>query len=131
MAALLEETESSYHKGDVENHLLKRNMKSVRRDYERQTEQKLKQENRMLELLQNQVTTDQASKIQGKHIQELQRKRRDLERIMNTAEVQLSETIFELEKLKGSVFRSRQHTDELTVMSNACYGCSIFCCFFL
>lgn len=121
LAALLEETESSHHRADVENHLLKRNMKTIRREHERHTEQKLKQENRMLALLQHQVTTDQASKIQGKNIQELQLKRRDLERIMNTTEVELSETIFELEKLKGNVFRSRSHTDELRVKCSYTY----------
>lgn len=116
ITVLLEETESSHHKADVENHLLARNLKSIRRNHERQTENKLKQEKQILELLQNQVTTDQASKIQGRNIQEVQNKRRDLERIMNNTEVQLSESIFELEKLKGDMFRSRNHAEELRVI---------------
>lgn len=116
MTVLLEETESSYHKADVENHLLTSNLKSFRRNHERQTENKLKQENRILDLLQDQVTTDQASKIQGRNIQDMQNKRRDLERIMNNTEVQLSESIFELEKLKGDMLRSKNHAEELRVI---------------
>lgn len=115
MTILLEETDASYHKADVEHHLLECKLKTIRRDHERHTENKLKQENRILELLQNQVTTDQASKIQGRNIQELHDKRRDMERIMNNTELQLSEAIFELEKLKGAIFRSRNHADELKV----------------
>lgn len=117
MTVLLEETETSYHKAEVENHLLRSKLKTIRRDHERQIENKLKQENRILELLQNQVTTDQASKIQGRNIRELHDKRREMERVMNNTELQLSETIYELEKLKGNIFRSRSHAEELKVLT--------------
>lgn len=112
---LLNENESSLHKSTVENHILDGNLKSHRREHERQMENKTKHENHILEMLQAQVTTDHASKIQGRSIYEMQNKRRDLELIMNNTEAQLSEILFELEKLKGVLIHSRSHTDDLKV----------------
>lgn len=114
-ASLLDENESSLHKSTVENHILDGNLKSLRREYESQTEIKIKHENRTLEMLQAQVTTDHASKIRGRHIHELRDKRRDLELIMNNTEAKLSEILFELEKLKGVLIHSKSHADELKV----------------
>lgn len=112
---LIGETENSLHQATVENHLLDGNLKSVQREHERQVNNKTKQENQILELLQQQVCTDQASKRRGQSIRDLQNKRRDMELMMNNTEAQLSEILFEMEKLKGISSRSRDYADDLIV----------------
>lgn len=112
---LISETESSLHQATVENHILDGNLKSLQREHERQVNNKIKQENEILELLQQQVTTDQASKRRGQRIRDMQSKRRDMELMMNNTEAQLSEILFEMEKLKGISARSRDYADDLIV----------------
>lgn len=112
---LIGETENSLHQATVENHLLDGNLKSMQREHERQVNNKTKQENQILELLQQQVCTDQASKRRGQSIRDLQNKRRDMELMMNNTEAQLSEILFEMEKLKGISSRSRDYADDLIV----------------
>lgn len=112
---LIEETEKSLHQASVENHILNGNLKSLLREHERQVNSKTDQENNILELLQDQVTTDQASKKRGRDIRELQNKRRNMELMMNNTEAQLSEILFEMEKLKGISARSRDYADDLIV----------------
>ncbi|XP_031617071.1 coiled-coil domain-containing protein 40 [Contarinia nasturtii] len=110
---LIEETDKSLHQASVENHILDGNLKSLIREHERQVNNRTAQENHILELLQEQVTTDQASKKRGRHIRDLQNKRRNMELMMNNTEAQLSEILFEMEKLKGVSARSRDYTDDL------------------
>lgn len=112
---LIEETENSLHQASVENHILDGSLKSLLREHERQANNKTEQENHILELLQEQVTTDQASKKRGRHIREIQEKRRNMELMMNNTEAQLSEILFEMEKLKGVSARSRDYADDLIV----------------
>lgn len=112
---LIEETEKSLHQSSVENHILNGNLKALLREHERQVNSKTAQENHILELLQDQVTTDQASKKRGQNIRDLQNKRRNMELMMNNTEAQLSEILFEMEKLKGISARSRDYADELIV----------------
>lgn len=114
----ISETEKSLHQATVENHILESNLKSLLREHERQINNKIKQENRILELLQDQVTTDQASKKRGRHILDLQNKRRDMELMMNNTEAQLSEILFEMEKLKGISVRSKDYANDLMVKTS-------------
>lgn len=114
---LIEETEKSLHQASVENHILDGNLKSLLREHERQVNNRTTQENKILELLQEQVTTDQASKKRGRHIRDLQSKRRNMELMMNNTEAQLSEILFEMEKLKGVSARSKDYADDLMVYS--------------
>lgn len=103
------------HQADVENHLLDGKLKSLRRENERHVNEKTKCENEMLALLQDQVTSEQASKQRGRNIQNMQDKRRNMELMMNNTEAQLSEILFELEKLKGVISRSRNYAQDLAV----------------
>lgn len=118
---LIEETEKSLHQASVENHILNANLKSLLREHERQVNKKTTQENQILELLQDQVTTDQASKKCGRNIRDLQSKRRNMELMMNNTEAQLSEILFEMEKLKGVSARSRDYADDLIVKYHLFY----------
>lgn len=115
LSSILNEMEGSMHQADVENRLLNGKLKTIRRENERYVNEKTKCENKMLALLQDQVTNDQASKQQGRYIQNMQDKRRNMELIMNNTEVQLSEILFELEKLKGVISRSRNYAQDLAV----------------
>lgn len=114
-AMLISETEKSLHQASVENAILESNLKSLSREHERQINNKTAQENHVLELLQDQVTTDQASKKRLRHIRDMQSKRRDMELMMNNTEAQLSEILFEMEKLKGVSVRSKEYANDLMV----------------
>lgn len=115
-ALLISETERSLHQASVENHILESNLKSLQRENERQVNSKMTKENEILALLQEQLNSDQASKIRGKNIQDLQSKRRSLELMMNNSEAQLSEMLFEMEKLKGVSARSKDYAEDLKVI---------------
>lgn len=119
---LISETEKALHQATVENHILDGNLKSLQRNYERQLNAKVAQENVILEQLQDQITADLSSKKRGRHIRDLQTKRRDLELMMNNTEAQLSEILFEMEKLKGVSARSRDYADDL-IVSDAFNSC--------
>lgn len=118
---LIQETESSLHQATVENHILESNLKSLSREYDRHVNQKIAQENRILEILQEHVNADQVSKRRGGNIVDMQCKRRNMELMMNNTEAQLSEILFEMEKLKGVSARSRDYADDL-IVSDACYS---------
>lgn len=111
----MSEMENSMHQANVENHLLDGKLRSLRRENERYANEKTKCENEMLALLQDQVTNDQASKQRGRNIQNMQDKRRNMELMMNNHEAQLSEILFELEKLKGVISRGRNYAQDLAV----------------
>lgn len=115
--SLIETTEKSFHQASVENHLLDSNLKALLREHEREINKKINYENHILELLQEQVATDQASKKRGRNIRDLQSKRRDMELMMNNTEAQLSEILFEMEILKGisifTNFRNLQYSQYL------------------
>lgn len=112
---LIAETEHSFHQATVENHLVEGNLKSLLREYEGHANAKIQQENLILGKLQEQVTTDHASKKCGRKIRDMQCKRRNMELMMNNTEAQLSEILFEMEKLKGISARSRDYADDLIV----------------
>lgn len=114
------------HQADVENHLLDGKLKSLRRENERHVNEKRKCENEMLALLQDQVTNEQANKQRGRNIQNMQDKRRNMELMMNNTEAQLSEILFELEKLKGVISRSRNYAQDLAVSRNTVFFSVIY-----
>lgn len=118
VSAMVEETESSLNKATTENQIMESKLKSLMRDLERQSNKKIELEEKMLEMLQDQVMTDQASKKQAKNIREIRAQRRDLERAMFATEHQLSEILFELETIKGAVAQNKLHIEELTVSAN-------------
>lgn len=112
--------QQSFHQATVENHLVEGDFKSLLREYERHVDDKINQENQILEQLQEQVTTDQASKKSGQNIRDMQCKRRNMELMMNSTESQLSEILFEIEKSKGLSTRSRGFADDLIVSDAYC-----------
>lgn len=114
-SALIEENETALNKSTTENQIIEAQLKSLTRELERQTNKKIELEEKILEMLQDQIMTDQASKKQAKNVREVQTQRRELEMAMFATENQLAEILFELEKVKGIVARSKLHVEDLTV----------------
>lgn len=115
MTAVLEQTESDLSKATIEGQITGNNLKSLRRHLERQLQQKIQLEEETLELLQDQMTTDQASSYRAKILRETQEKRRHMELTMFTTEQQLSQMFFDLEKWKTIIAQDKDNIDKLSV----------------
>lgn len=72
-------------------------------------------EERILEKLQDQVTTDQASSYRGKMLRESQEKRRHVELGMLATEQQLSQVMLTVERSKSKLAQSTDNIRKLTV----------------
>lgn len=116
MTAVLEKTDSDLSKATIEGQITENQLKSLRRTLERHLEQKVQLEEETLELLQDQITTDQASSYRGKMLRETQEKRRQLELNMYGTEEQLSQMIFDLEKWKTIIIQDNDRVDKLAVL---------------
>lgn len=114
-SSLVEATDAAIAKATTENHVIESEFKGTLRDHERQTKAKIELEEKILEVLQDHISSDQASRARARHVRELQNKRRERELVMASTEEQLSKLMYELEKLKGIVAGNRARIDELTV----------------
>lgn len=103
MTKLIAETEASHGRATVEGHVVENQLKTLCRSIERQNEKKLKLEEQTLELLQEQISTDQASQHRGKMLRDVQQKRRSMELSMFSVEQQLSQSMLEMEQIKSTV----------------------------
>lgn len=115
MSALAEQTETDLSRANTEGQLIENNLRTLRKRLEKQSTQKIDIEEKILELLQDQITTDSASNIRGKLLREKQGQRRNAELNMYTTEYQLSQVLLELEKWKGQLTKSRENADRLNV----------------
>lgn len=120
MSALVEQTETDLSRANTEGQLIENNLRTLRKRLEKQSTQKIEIEEKILELLQDQITTDSASNIRGKLLREIQGQRRNAELNMYTTEYQLSKVLLELEKWKGQLSRSRENADRLNVRKICC-----------
>lgn len=115
MSALVEQTETDLSRANTEGQLIENNLRTLRKRLEKQSTQKIEIEEKILELLQDQITTDSAGNISGKLLREIQGQRRNAELNMYTTEYQLSQVLLELEKWKGQLSKSRENADRLNV----------------
>ncbi|XP_055634823.1 coiled-coil domain-containing protein 40 [Toxorhynchites rutilus septentrionalis] len=106
-ALILEQTEADMLKAQQEGLLIENHLKSLRQTLNKQNQKKFELEEQILELLQDQITTDKAGESQGRTLRETQEKRRELEISMSDTENQLSIVLLELEKWRGIVERSK------------------------
>ncbi|XP_037024464.1 coiled-coil domain-containing protein 40 [Bradysia coprophila] len=113
MSALVEQTETDLSRANIEGQLIENNLRTLRKRLEKQSTQKIEIEEKILELLQDQITTDSASNIRSKLLKEIQGQRRNAELNMYTTEYQLSQVLLELEKWKGQLSKSRENADRL------------------
>ncbi|XP_053697706.1 coiled-coil domain-containing protein 40 [Sabethes cyaneus] len=107
-AMILEQTEADMLKAQQEGLLIENHLKSLRQTLNKQNQKKFDLEEQILELLQDQITTDKAGENQGKILREVQQKRRELEISMSDTENQLSVVLLSLEKWRGLVEKSKE-----------------------
>ncbi|KFB47723.1 hypothetical protein ZHAS_00015789 [Anopheles sinensis] len=107
-ALILEQTEADILKAQQEGLLIENHLKSLRQTLEKQNRKKFELEEQILELLQDQLTTDKAGQSQGKLLQNTKEKRDELDISMTSTENQLSEVLLELEKWRAIVENSKE-----------------------
>lgn len=115
MAAVVEQTETDLSAANIEGQITENYLKSLRRTLEKQLQEKVKLEEQILELLQDQITTDNASTYRGKILRDTQEKRRTMELNMFGTEQQLSQLMFDLEKWKALVTQDKENIEKLAV----------------
>lgn len=131
MNALVEQTETDLSRANIEGQIIESELRTLRKRLEKQATQKIEIEEKILELLQDQISTDSASNIRSKLLREIQGQRRNAELNMYTTEYQLSQVLLELEKWKGQLSKSRENADRIHVsfrntlmkifLSSACF----------
>ena len=82
---------------------------------EKQAREKFELEEKILDLLQDQITTDKAGEHRGKLLRDSQENRRKLEISMSNTENQLSIILLELERYRGNVQKARENVERLKV----------------
>lgn len=116
MSALVEQTETDLSRANTEGQLIENNLRTLRKRLEKQSTQRIEIEEKILELLQDQITTDSASNVRSKLLREIQGQRRNAELNMYNTEYQLSQVLLELEKWKGQLSKSRENSERLNVI---------------
>lgn len=111
--ALLEKTDEDYKQARSEGLVVENHLKRLRLQMERQSKQKFTLEEQILELLQDQITSDKASDYRAKLLRETQAKRRQLEINMSNNENKLAIALLDLEKWKSLIARSKENIDRL------------------
>uniref|UniRef100_A0AAG5DSF2 Cohesin-subunit n=1 Tax=Anopheles atroparvus TaxID=41427 RepID=A0AAG5DSF2_ANOAO len=106
-ALILEQTEADILKAQQEGLLIENHLKSLRQTLEKQSRKKFELEEQILELLQDQLTTDKAGESQGKILRDTREKRHELDTNMSATENQLSVVLLELEKWRSIVENSK------------------------
>ncbi|XP_055598841.1 coiled-coil domain-containing protein 40 [Uranotaenia lowii] len=106
-AMILEQTEADMLKAQQESVMIENQLKSLRITLGKQNQKKFEFEEKILELLQDQISTDKAGDAQGKSLRETQAKRREMEIAMSETENQLSIVLLDLEKWRGVVEKSK------------------------
>lgn len=113
---ILEQTEADMLKAQQEGLLIANHLKSLRQTLNQQNQKKFELEEQILELLQDQITTDKAGESQGKTLRETQEKRRELEIGMSDTEHKLSIALLDLEKWRGIVEKSKGEVSQIKVL---------------
>lgn len=128
-ALILEQTEADILKAQQEGLQLENHLKSLRQTLEKQNRKKFELEEQILELLQDQLTTDKAGEAQGKLLRDTQEKRRELEISMSDTENQLSVVLLELEKWRSLVENSKDVLRKAKVGKTSRAVCWCLFCF--
>lgn len=110
---LLDKTEEDFKQARTEGLVVENHLKRLRLQIERQSKQKFTLEEQILELLQDQISSDKASDYRAKLLRDTQEKRRQLEIGMSYTENQLAIVLLDLEKWKGIILRAKENVDRL------------------
>lgn len=112
-ALILEKTESDLDQARSEGLLTKNHLTKLINKLEKLSREKLEIEEKILDLLQDQITTDKAGQHRGKLLRDAQEERRNHEITMASIENQLSLTVLELEKWRGNVQRAKENVEQM------------------
>jgi chromosome segregation ATPase len=111
--SILEKTESDLEQARSEGLLTKNHLTKLTNKLEKLSRDKFESEEKILDLLQDQITTDKAGQHRGRLLREAQEERRRLEMQMSETENKMSVTILDLEKWRGLVQKSRENVARL------------------
>lgn len=103
--SIYEQTEVDLKRSQLEGVILENQLKSVKSKIELQAKHKLALEEQILDLLQEQISSDKAGQYRAKILRENQEMRRNMEIQISATENDLSRILLDLERVRGSVTR--------------------------
>lgn len=109
----MEKTESDLEQARSEGLLTKNHLTKLINKLEKLSREKLEIEEKILDLLQDQITTDKAGQHRGKLLRDAQEERRNMEIAMANIENQLSLAVLDLEKWRGNVQRAKENVEQM------------------
>lgn len=110
---LLERTDDDLKHARTEGLVIQNHLNRLLLQMDRQGKQRYTLEEKILELLQDQITSDKASDYRAKLLREVQERRRNLEITMSDTENQLANILLDLEKWKNTVQKTKENIDQL------------------
>ena len=109
----MEKTEADIEQARSEGLLTKNHITKLVNKLERFAREKLEIEEKILDLLQDQITTDKVGQHRGRLLRDAQEERRKLDISIAQTENQLSLTVLELEKWRGIVQRAKENVERM------------------
>ena len=106
--SLHDQTEVDLRKSELEGVILENQLKTVKNKIELQAKHKLDLEEQILDLLQDQISSDKAGQYRARILRENQDKRRLMEVQISATEKELSRVLLDLERVRGSVVRYQE-----------------------
>lgn len=117
-SSILETTEADLEQARSEGLLTKNHLTKLVNKLEKLAREKLEIEEKILDLLQDQITTDKAGQHRGKLLRNFQEDRRQMEIAIAQTENQLSIMILDLEKWRGNVQRAKESVEKMKLDHN-------------
>lgn len=105
---LYEQTETDLKVSQLEGVILENQLKATKHRIELQVKSKVALEEQILNLLQEQISSDKAGQYRARLLRELQEKRRNMEVEISTTENAFSALLLDLERVRGSVVRYQE-----------------------
>lgn len=109
----MEKTDADLEQARSEGLLTKNHLTKLVNKLEKLAREKLEIEEKILDLLQDQITTDKAGQHRGRLLREAQEERRNNEIAMAQIENKLSLTVLDLEKWRGNVQRAKDNVEQM------------------
>lgn len=110
---ILEKTDADIEEARSEGLTTKNRLTKLTNKLDKLAREKLDTEDKILDLLQEQITTDKAGQYRSRLLREAQEKRRQLEIQMSDVENKVSITILDLEKWRGLVQKARETVERM------------------
>lgn len=110
--AIHEQTEEDLKRSQREGVILENQLKTMKQKIEMQAKHKLVVEEQILDLLQEQISTDKAGQYRARILRENQEKRRNLEVQITATDNELSRILLDLEMVRGSIVRYQEMQDK-------------------